>query len=212
MRYKHEFSECKNVRTGPFPPMPLVDKSVPFAKYIESRGLDFQLAQVNGWYGSSTAMDSYDRVVVPAFNRQGIPYWQARLLDDKYDAPRYQSPSVPRYDSIIITYPYIGSRISGEVVIVEGPFDALAMSELDYVSIALMGNNPPPIVWDHIWQRHDKDFAHLISDSDSVDATVKWQAQLAIRGIKSRVYLTYGGKDAASLPLSERRRIICWLV
>ena len=197
-------------------PMPSLNK---FAQelmgiYIAKRGLSTEIALLNGWYGSVNAGDRYARVVIPAINTKGFPYWQARLIGNAVDeAPRYQSPFSHREDSLIIVNP-LASTIN--VAIAEGPFDALALAELGYISIALMGNKPPISVWDHFESRYrglkygqiERHIVTLVADRDSVGETTLWQAQLGVRGYRSRVVIPEGGKDIASLDVEQRKKVL----
>lgn len=204
MYYDHEWKERVN-ENRPAYPMPsrgdaATDEA---ARYISHRDLSPDLAFVNGWYGSQEAGDSYRRVVIPALNTKGSPYWQARALAE-IAGPRYQSPSSPRHDSIVIVLPFIGEAIKLPLVIAEGPFDALAAAECNYVAVGLMGNNPPTVVWDHIFTRYCKRPVIVVADADGVGQAVRWQAQLAVRGMKSKLAVPVGVKDLAAMPKDQR--------
>jgi hypothetical protein len=96
----------------------------------------------------------------------------------------------------------------GVTVVAEGPFDALAAADVGCIGIGLMGNKPPSIVWDHIWDRYHGNKILLVSDIDSVGDTVQWQAQLAIRGMKSQVVVPSGVKDFAALTKEQRIQLV----
>lgn len=184
--------------------------------YIAKRGLSVELALLNGWYGSVNAGDRYCRVVIPAINTGSFPYWQARLIGEAVEeAPRYQSPSSPRGDSLVIIKPK-ELYANQPVAIAEGPFDALALAEMGYIGIALMGNNPPISVWGHFSKRYDYRLHNaiermkvtLVADRDSIGATTTWQAQLGVRGYFSRIVIPEGGKDIASLTVEQRKQVL----
>lgn len=208
MYYIHETREMPPNR--PVSPMPERSERVTdyVCRYIYGRGLSPDLALQNGWYGSMSAGDTAQRVVVPAHNRRNTPYWQARLIWDEAEGKRYQSPMISRTDSIVIVLPRFDVRGLDLVVLSEGPFDALAAADIGGVGVGLMGNNPPSIVWDHVWERYNGCKIVLVSDVDAVGATVRWQSQLAVRGLKSQVVVPCGVKDFAALPKDKRLQLL----
>jgi len=215
MIYKHEsHPQVKHYNLCLSKPMPLPNEAATKLAelYIRNRGLDSVLAFHNGWYGSNNAGDGFDRVVIPAINSKGVPYWQARYIGNVAFnfVPRYQSPASPRTNSIIIVNPLNYSGTLQSVGIAEGPFDALAIAELGYIGVALMGNNPPAIVWDHIIGRYHWPTYQftVVADSDDVASATLWQAQLAVRGFKARIVIPDGVKDVAALPYSGRSRLM----
>lgn len=181
------------------------------AIYLHSRNLPHGLAVANSWYTSSNAGDNLPRIVIPAINSLKFPFWQARAMvpADK----RYQSPKgVPRLDSIIMVWPIIGEP-KPQLVITEGPFDALAAAEHGFVSIATMGNTPDDPVLSHIVVK-SLTYQHtiILADRDSIDAGYKLAAQLSKRGIKASVSWPETAKDLAALNPQSRKTLLEYAV
>lgn len=105
-------------------------------EYLEKRGLNHALAVDSGWYPSIKAGDNRLRVVIPATATPPNVYWQARDLQTD-DEPRYQSPSAPRGDAVIV----VGNPQEPYAFVVEGPMDALAAGEMG-LGVAMMGAMP----------------------------------------------------------------------
>lgn len=193
-----------------------------FRQFMRDRGIDPQIATLNAWYPSTAAGDDYLRVVIPGTSREPAnQFWQARLIEtgdcdgDMGDArpPRYQSPTAKRGDAVIVTHPdysLTGNDHKPVVVLVEGPFDALAASEVGMVGVALMGNTPSEDALDHAvgWLR-DGVRAVFVTDEDAVvqGADLGWRL-LAQHGLKSLLILSpYPYKDLAEMPKPDRERL-----
>lgn len=189
--------------------------------YLRARGLCPGLAALNNWYPSRSAGDGYARMVMPATNTAGYPYWQARLLGSELDdfyrdenpylAPRrYQSPHYSRGDSLIIVWP--PARHPQEVqgaVIVEGPLDALAAAGEDYVGVSLMGNAPTEEVLDHlvrlVWPNQR---VIVVPDRDDPAWGAKIGPSVASRGVLVTIVAVAPYEDLAAVPTDERRKIL----
>lgn len=70
------------------------------------------------------------------------------MLKAEGGAIRYQSPFCHKEDAIVLVRPP-GMRAS-QMVVVEGPLDALAVAECGYLGCGLMGVNPPDDVLAHV--------------------------------------------------------------
>src|SRR5574338_1697990 len=125
--YEHEFRERKNNGVITHVPMPVQHNQYgkDMYEYLESRDLSFDLAEANGWYPT---WHRGPRIVIPCINSANFNYWQARAM---YEHPiRYDSPAIPRKDSIVFLWPKENHRLGGSTaVITEGPMDALAAAE-----------------------------------------------------------------------------------
>ena len=169
-------------------------------EYLEGRDLNYGLAIYNGWY---PGYYSGSRIIVPCFRSNGTLWWQGRALPDNHSTLRWDSPSGPRGDAIAIVRP---KTVSNWCACVEGPMDALAMAELGYVGIAILGSNPSIAVIGHLAQVMTASDRILIPDSDAVDRWVHIQSCLVGFGINARICLVEAGyKDVASMPLEDRR-------
>ena len=208
MQYAHEhkplqFKEYK----GPPPVLPaycarLGDQA---RDYLESRDLDPLLAGHNGWYPSD--MD-VPRIVIPCMNTAGICYWQARRMDDSQDL-RYDSPTYPRGDSIVVVYPE-ERRPSPRLFIFEGPMDALAAAAFGHAGVALMGNNPDPEAIDNIVRCFGRTHAPfvIVPDNDDLAAGTQLLGNFATRGVVTKVALLTGGKDLCDLSIPSRDKFL----
>jgi DNA primase len=150
MIYAHEIREKRIKWEGPRPslPKPLVNNPRAwqlFSSYLRERELDPQLAKQNGWYVAR--YKDTTRIIIPCSNREGVPYFQGRAMDD--NELRYASPPVPRDDSLVIVWPDESKPTLGGVV-TEGPMDALAAAGVGFVGVGLMGNCPTDAVLDHL--------------------------------------------------------------
>ena len=97
--------------------------------YLKERGLSWDLAEENGWYPSRNAMDSFLRIVIPALTTvKDHIYWQARAVSKNVHI-RYQTPRGPRHGALVRVRALPDDEHTCEVVIVEGPLDALAVAE-----------------------------------------------------------------------------------
>lgn len=207
MEYAHERGERRQGLTPSKPvvlPPPSTALWPRMEAYLHNRGLSFRLAKINGWYPT---LDRYStaRIVIPTQSLLNTwPYYQARAMDN--NPKRYDSPSAPRGDALVICYPYISRD---HLVLVEGPMDALAAAECDYTGIALMGNTPSTTVLDHV-----RNVAALysgiivLSDVDAVGEAVEIVHQLWTAGCHAVLRTINGYKDLAEVPLEKRRSII----
>lgn len=208
MNYAHERGERRQGRTPTKPVVlpPLSTAHWPHMRaYLRKRGLSPPLAEVNGWYPT---LDRYStpRIVIPAQSLLNTwPYYQARAMDD--NPKRYDSPSAPRGDALVVCYPDL--KDMDHVVVVEGPMDALAAAECGYVGIALMGNTPSDEVL-----RHIDDIAlpyaglTVLSDIDATNEAVEVVHRLWTAGRRATFRPIHGYKDLAEVPLEKRQAII----
>lgn len=174
--------------------------------YLKSRELDFECAKANLWYPSSTAGDGVNRIVMPATNLRGCAYWQARAMGK--EEPRYQSPSVPRSDSVIQVYP-LNTDWLPMLIISEGPMDALAAATHGIRAIALMGLSPTDDTLATV-KTFMEDVKHTMffADRDALPETV----ELLRRCLKLNIHFTISSpepyKDLAAIPKSKRNSIL----
>lgn len=147
MIYDHEKKERANNGEVTYLPMPAPrpDISPMMLAYLHDRELSYQLARGNGWYPT---LSKGARIVIPCVNSIGFHYWQARSMVN--DPLRYDSPPIPRRDSIVMLWPQKQNpNALHTVVITEGPMKSLAAAEF-YPSIATMGAAPSEEVLEHI--------------------------------------------------------------
>lgn len=218
MTYVHEYEEAKVDTRGfcNWRPERALHVESQAREYIARRGLRWDLATRNGWYGTDTAMDSWPRVVIPATSRLASNrYWQARcLLNDSIikarDIKRYQSPFAPRGDAIVVVWP---DKLALEVTValVEGPMDALAAAGSGAVGIGLMGVTPSVEVIDHVKQLIHAIHGPLraIADLDAVPAMARVLSRLNGAGSGNvKLNTAYPYKDLAAAPDLVREHLL----
>lgn len=173
--------------------------------YLDERGLDFPLAVENGWFPSSAAGDSWHRIVIPATNSRGMCFWQARAMSPKADK-RYQSPHVPRMDSVIQVWPW--TEALTDVVLVEGPMDALACAGVGYRGIAMMGATPSREVLDYLAVLCEGANILFVADRDAISEAQRVIRELSRRGRHITLLDPYPYKDIAAAPQDMRTTIL----
>jgi len=201
--YDHERRERKDggeIQHVVMPPRDLKQSGLMFA-YLTDRELDYELAISNGWYPT---VSRGPRVVIPCINSAKFNYWQARAM---LDHPlRYDSPAIPRKDSIVFLWPKKGQITTGDsVVITEGPMDALAAAEF-HPAIALMGGSPSQEVMSFVEKKTEELGLSqwvIVPDNDNremLDFFLQHEAALTV-AIPS-------GKDLAGMPRWEREKLL----
>jgi hypothetical protein len=171
--------------------------------YFRARRLSGELAAENGWYPSRAAGDSAYRVVIPTVaSDPRNNFWQARALDEGV-TPRYQSPAACRGDAVVVVRP--GRAPVSAVVLVEGPFDALAAAGAGAVGIALMGCTPGAAVLAHVKALAGQAQVFLVPDRDALPAWVKiWNTFPSA----TCLMLDPPYKDLAEVPPDARRALL----
>lgn len=182
--------------------------------YLVGRGLEFELAEQNGWYPSREAMDSFLRIVIPARTPQpGHVYWQARAVSANVHI-RYQTPKGPRHGALILVRAFPGNEVGDEptekIVIVEGPMDALAVAACGYDSIALMGMTPGKEATEHLIKLVDGRSSLVVLDNEPAaqSAAGHIALTLATAGTRSHIAKLHKVKDLAGLVVVARQ---AWL-
>lgn len=218
MIYQHEIKEAKREpNTGVIsepPPVPLFTQDVGISpwqvmsNYLDTRGISFANARYNGCYPISR---KGLRMYIPALTRlDGHHYWQARSLDGHQ--LRYDSPFGPRRDALVLTRNLCRVTELVNVVVVEGPLDALAVSEIEgFVGIGLMGIKPPDEALVHLLSHLDFQKPRvilLIADRDSVGEMAKIQGWLAMRGYPSELRVPQGFKDVCEGTVEQRKELL----
>lgn len=207
MEYPHERTKSTGPLNTIWPEMSTNGRDIDDCKnYLVDRGLSAEVAEESGWYPSHNAGDYFLRIVIPAITMKlGHVYWQARAVSPKAII-RYQTPKGPRHGALI----YIAAEKvepSQDVVVVEGPMDALAVAECGYDAVALMGMQPGDEAVQHLIKLVDQRYTLIVLDNEPVaqGAAVKLAAQLASAGSQTHVDRLKTEKDLATLRLSYRQ-------
>jgi hypothetical protein len=201
--YDHERRERKHDGEVKHVPMPYHRREYQqmVDAYLLNRGLDSKLALVNGWY-PAVSRESL-RVVIPCINTAGFNYWQARTIEDH--PLRYDSPAIPRKDSIVLLIPRRPRKRWETLVVCEGPCDALAAAEF-YPAVALMGGTPSVEVTDHVHKiKTDLGLSRLliIPDKDNIELIEYFPATSY-----DVSFLLPTTKDLAGMPRWERTKLL----
>ena len=171
--------------------------------YLEDRGLNPRVAEANFWYPSSEAGDDRPRIVIPASATPPNVYWQARAIDGD-EEPRYQSPSAPRGDACILVWPKAINR--SQLVVAEGPLDALAAADAGYVGVATMGAATAGQL-DYVTKTFPKGLAIVVMDLDYPKIMLDVVYGLVRREWKCRVRNPYPAKALAAMSRARRARV-----
>ena len=208
--YQHELGEHKEKRKLVPARMPVEAESAhdwqTMKEYLRRRGLSYETACHNGWYPSDCAGDSNLRIVMPATNSVNMAYWQARSVYDK--DPRYQSPNVPRGDSVLQVWP-LHMDYNPVAILCEGPMDALAAATHGIRGIALMGNNPTAETLHMLSTMLDADdVVTYFADRDAIKESIEIVKSLQKLGIYATVSDPSPYKDLASVPVKQREKVL----
>jgi len=206
MKYEHEKPEREAGLKAISAPYPAYDPRLEemAEAYLVSRNISLTVAQMNRCYPSSS-VDGVPRLVLPATNSAGSGYWQARAM---VEAPtRYQSPRVYRGDSLIVMWP-AWLIVDAPVVVVEGPFDALAAASTGLVGVALMGAKPPSAVLDYLGRFLQRSRRIIVADLDEQAAAVEVATQLSARGNTCAVVFPAPYKDLCAAPVEFRAKLL----
>ena len=214
--YNHETPTYEKPFRSISAPLPVKVHDLWFAfhDYLTQRGLDSKLADENAWYPSCRAGDSHGRIVIPCSTSSGKVYWQARAINTSV-TPRYQSPYTSREDAIVLVFPNKGTydALQGytrKVIITEGPLDALAVAGEGYTGVGLMGNKPPKIVLQRLVRmfKDSEQELFLFADSDALGEMSQVMIKLSKDGLRIKLISAPGHKDAASIPMPQRKKIL----
>jgi DNA primase len=112
-------------------------------QYLKSRGItDEQMRKYKIGYCYSGKYAG--RVIVPIFMFGGLVYWIARIIEHpavrlqvaKYPDRKVLNPPVSKKN---VLFNYDTAKLSDEVVVCEGVFDALAVENVGQSAVALLG-------------------------------------------------------------------------
>ena len=213
-QYTHEWKERESNKNEMFntrwPLMSVNGQDQTDAKkYLQARNLSWMIAESNGWYVSRNAGDGFLRIVIPAVTtKDGAVYWQARAVSPNVHL-RYQSPYGPRCGALIKVnaYPDETERTQ-ELVVVEGPMDALAVAEQGIDAVAIMGMNPGAEAKAHLATIAHNRHVAIILDSEPEAHKAAFDLSLYLAGCSKccsvHVYEVPKAKDIASMANNDR--------
>lgn len=206
MIYEQERQEKKENRDIIHLPMPVAcwDYEEEMYHYLDSRGLSPDVAKRNGWYPT---VSRGERIVIPCINSAKFNYWQARAMRENF--LRYDSPAIPRKDSIVFLWPSSDYCMANDptIIICEGPMDALAAAE-KYPAIAIMGGCPSDEVVEFIAKKITEfgiSKVCVIPDKDNLELISYFSSLISIVSLG---LLIPTHKDLADMPRWERRGLL----
>ena len=175
--------------------------------YLHGRDLSFSTAIGHLWYPTNEVKerDPVPRIIIPAINKYQRPYWQGRAML-KHDL-RYRSAKGGRFGSIIVVWPMVHCK--KEIVLCEGPMDALAAAGLGYLGIATMGALFTKYAIKFIKSVLPSDTVIIIvPDIDTPEFGVENISSLSISGRDTVLKMPVGGNDLASMSLEAREELL----
>lgn len=220
--YRHERVWNRTDLTRPNIPAPQADDTLTKAMrdYLQGRNLDYLSARRAGWFA---AVFYGPRIIIPCIRTDGGTWWQARLIGGlgveaapeniKVLPPgtqkRWQGCRGYRHDAVC----FIHGDSSMPTIIVEGPMDALAAAGLGYPACAILGVDPPKVVYDHVAKLVARSYlrnkAIILPDMDRVARWQETQQELGQRGVNGVLRQIPGGyKDLAECPLEFRKEFL----
>lgn len=175
--------------------------------YLHGRRLSYATAKINMWYPTENVKerDPVPRIIIPAVNKYHRPYWQGRAML-KHDL-RYRSAEGGRFGSIVVVWPANGTK--RELVLVEGPMDALAAASLGYLSIATMGASFTRYAVKFIKRVLPPDIAVIVvPDVDAPEFGVENVAALSAAGRRTVLRMPVGVNDLSKMSLDAREELL----
>jgi transcription elongation factor Elf1 len=163
-------------------------KDLPGAAYLESRGIPLPLAEAAGVryhpnvYGKPA-------IVFPMHGKNGeVIAVNCRFIktNDQHDKTISLGP---RGSALFMT----PGAFDGDIVITEGPFDALSLAAIGIPSIALVGTSGP--AWLRVKCGLRRVAIALDADKAGDDAAAKLSAELTSLGAQCERWRPQGGKD-----------------
>jgi DNA primase len=105
---------------------------------------------------------------------------------------------------------YPSWKFTNEVVVVEGPMDALAAAECGFDSIALMGINPGKLALEHLVTLIAKRNTLILLDGEpeATKAAYEIAMHVSSTGIRAIVATLSGVKDLAKASFSYRKSFL----
>lgn len=206
-RYKiNEVKSDLSAKPEPYPEE--TPQLIPAMKaYLHGRNLSYTTANENLWYPTQHVKerDPVPRIVIPAINKYHRPYWQGRAML-KHDL-RYRSAKGGRFGSIVVVWPMNWRH--KEIVLVEGPMDALAAAGLGYLGVATMGALFASYAVRFIKKVLPLDIAVIVvPDVDAPEFGVQNVGMFSELGRKAVLKMPVGGKDLAKLDLKAREELL----
>lgn len=175
--------------------------------YLHGRNLSYATANGNLWYPTDEVKerDPVPRIIIPAINKYQRPYWQGRAML-KHDL-RYRSAKGGRFGSIVVVWPMVHSK--EEIVLVEGPMDALAAAGLGFLSIATMGALFASYAVKFIKKVLPLDTTVIVvPDLDVPEFGVENVSVLSSANRKTVLRMPVGGKDLTEMSLNAREELL----
>jgi DNA primase len=174
--------------------------------YLQKRGIsgpDSEKLGIMEW------ADEY-RLIIPYFERGECIFWTSRRFSaEKGQGPKYLSQ--PGKKPLYIT-PFLGADPCRNLVLVEGVFDAIRVSQAGYRAVALGGKSLPPYHIKKILTLAQKcDIIYVFLDLDAISEAIGIGDELLARTEPEtfvRLKCPPPGKDPADMTLEEIRKVL----
>ena len=174
--------------------------------YLASRGVDEATARTFGVGYFSGRGSMSGRIVFPIHNGKGeLVAYAGRAIDEA--DPRYKFPA--GFHKSLELYNLYRVRESDFVVVVEGFFDCIRLSQIDLPVVALMGCTLSPEQEAALAKYFDRVWLLLDGDDPGTRATVELTARLSER-LWVRAGTVPKGKQPDELAADEIQQIVPW--
>ncbi|PWU12015.1 MAG: hypothetical protein C5B51_01680 [Terriglobia bacterium] len=175
-------------------------------QYLSGRGIDRQTAEYFGvgFFPGKGSMAG--RVVIPIENEQGeLVAYAGRSIDGS--EPKYKLPAGFKKRQVLYNLKRAAEETEGLVVLVEGFFDCIRVSQAEYPAVALMGC----AISEQQEQQLIANFRQVVIMLDGDEAGRKATAEIASRLVRYlwvRVVEVTEGRQPDELPLAELRLLL----
>lgn len=164
-------------------------------RFLLDRGLSYRIIRMFNFYYADEGK-YIDRVIIPSYDEKGsLNFFVARSIYGSSDITKYVHPTVPKEDIIFNELMITWEK---PIVLVEGPFDAIAVNRN---AIPLLGStlHQKGAIFRKILNARPEVILMLDNDQAGKEGTVKAGKLLTDWNINTSI-TEYNSKDPGSLP------------